>query len=136
MPQRNRGFDYYFNVLERELNNLPSYFFDSVIHDVERGIDPYVEKDDKGNQSYKMIHEVPGIKKENINVEYYDDSKLKVIIEFSKDDVLGRSGKETYIYRIPKADGNRIKTHLEDGILSVSCPFKEEMNKTIKVEIS
>jgi len=132
---RNRGFDYYFNALERELNGFPSYFLDAVIHDVEQGIVPYIEKNEKGNREYKIIHETPGISKENVNVEYYD-KKLKVTVKYSDDDVLKRKGEEVYIYRVDNADGDKISTSLKDGILSIVCPFEETKDKVITVKIN
>lgn len=72
--------------------------------------------------------EIPGVKKEDVEVSYYGE-KLKVKIKWNKDSVRGEKVRdETYIVRNIEPD--KIKAKVEDGVLTITLPRKEGIPAT------
>lgn len=89
---------------------------------------------DLGN-SYKLVTDLPGLKKEDINVEYKDN--LLTIRAFRKDEIdESKDGK--YImrerrsfnfarqFKVENIKENEITAKYLDGILEINLPKKEE----------
>lgn len=99
-----------------------------------------IKEDDK---SYKVISEMPGVKKENINIDYEDQN---LTINVKKEDKINEENKN-YIrkeiksfnskrtIRIPNIDSKNIKASLKDGILEIELPKdKTQLSKRIEIE--
>lgn len=88
------------------------------------------------NNSYKLYALLPGVKKENIDLSYIDNTlEIKVKDNMKEDEekyILKErlnSFKEKKIY-LKGIDFNKTKASLKDGILTVILP-KEEVTKII-----
>ena len=128
--------------------------FDSLFGDAFAGLSPFsriasfLENSSNGNRgiaadlyedegAYYVRLEMPGVKKNEVNVEL-DGNRLAVSFDrVVKEDGSGESS--TSYHRkltVPKgADGGRIAATLSDGILTVTMPKAEETKpRTIKVD--
>jgi HSP20 family protein len=99
-----------------------------------------VKEDDK---SYTIEAELPGIKKEEINIAL-DDGKLQINVtrdEKTEDD------KKGYIHRerrycsmqrsiyLADADAEGIKAKLDNGELTISVPKKEKKDTSVNIDV-
>ncbi len=124
---------------------LPSrIFFDNFFDDFEppKKLDKMMKCDIYEKEGkYILEMDVPGFKKEDINMEF-EDGYLKVIAE-KKEDVEEKEGKK-YLRRerhsvarcerqfyVGNVSENDIKANFKDGLLTISVP-KEEMKKENK----
>ena len=93
----------------------------------------------KNNDGYVVEASIPGIKKEDISMNY-DDSKLTIEVkehEASKDEYVIRERFENYYKReieLANVDAEGIKARLENGILTINLPFVKKETKSICIE--
>lgn len=115
-------------------------FFDDLpeVKNVNMKCDIY-EKDDK----YFLEMDIPGIKKENINIDC-ENGYLTISAtheETSDDEGKNYIRKERYYgsferqFYIGEVDEDSIKAEFNNGILKVVVPKKEEINTKKKIEI-
>lgn len=93
----------------------------------------------KNNDGYVVEASLPGIKKEDISMNY-DDSKLTIEVkehEAPKDEYVIRERFENYYKReieLANVDAEGIKARLENGILTINLPFVKKETKSICIE--
>lgn len=95
----------------------------------------------ESEDGYIFKAEVPGLAKENIDVQY-KDNYLTIKAEWKqecKEDECTclRSGKYSRMIYVPDIDGTKIEATLKDGILTLQAPKRDEIKPksvTIKVE--
>lgn len=115
-------------------------FFDDLpeVKNINMKCDIY-EKDDK----YFLEMDIPGIKKENINIDC-ENGYLTISAtheETSDDEGKNYIRKERYYgsferqFYIGEVDEDSIKAEFNNGILKVVVPKKEEINTKKKIEI-
>lgn len=93
------------------------------------------------NNDYELIMDVPGVKKENINIDL-KDGYLTVYVEYNneKDTKYVRREREYKKYSrsfyIGNVDENNIKARLDNGELHLTVPKEEikEKKKIISIE--
>jgi HSP20 family protein len=133
---RNHGFDGFSNMLE---DFFEDDFFGrrSLVNDSFK-----IDLRDNGNE-YVVEAEVPGVKKEDIDISY-DNNSLKISI--NKEENIDKSEKN-YIHRerrlssmerrIMLADINdkEIKAKLDNGLLIITLPKKNSDEKALKITI-
>lgn len=124
-------------------------FFDDEFKDAEKGSDSlatwypttdiYETKDD-----YVFKLEVPGLNKDDINVEFCDNNlsikgerkEEKEVEEENYHRVERYSGSFSRSFTVPRdTDGSKIKASMKDGILELRIPKAEE-KKTKAIPIS
>ncbi len=98
-------------------------------------------KENKDN--YQIEAELPGIKKEEINIEMNNE---RLTINIDKKEEIDESTKN-YIHRerhicsmnrsiyLAGAKDNDIKAKLDNGVLTITVPKKEKSNKAYTIEI-
>ena len=125
-------------------NKTFSQLFDNFVNDNEFSVFGSFKIDIKEeNDSYILEAELPGLKKEEIKVEYRDEQLSIYVNREEKTD----EQKENYIHRERKIASMKrsfylkgineddITAKLENGILYVKAPKKEiETNKIIEVK--
>lgn len=134
----NRGFNDFYNMMD---NFFTDSFMPSKISEVETFPINVSELDKK----YEIIAEIPGVEKEDINIEVEDG---KISIDVAKNESLDKSDEEkNYIHREIKTsrkrrvlyfeniDEDNLEARLENGILKIDIPKKENSEKVKKVEI-
>lgn len=141
--------DTFMNTLNEEINSILKRSFDSVFPEY------VLEKESKGltipvdikefENEYKVCVEVPGVKKENIDIEL-NKSYLKISAkkEEEKEEKNKKYHKTEFAYGnysrtvyFPKEiDINSSDANLEHGVLKLTLPkLKTEEEKTKKIEI-
>lgn len=76
--------------------------------------------------------DVPGVKKEDINVEINND--ILTIKAYRKD--LEKEQTTIKSWKLnPNFDTSKISSKLEDGVLTIACPKVEKKNKKIEIPI-
>ncbi|NMB10041.1 MAG: Hsp20 family protein [Tissierellia bacterium] len=134
----NRGFNDFYNMMD---NFFTDSFMPSKISEGETFPINVSELDKK----YEIIAEIPGVEKEDINIEVEDG---KISIDVAKNESLDKSDEEkNYIHREIKTsrkrrvlyfeniDEDNLEARLENGILKIDIPKKENSEKVKKVEI-
>tara|TARA_B100001971_G_scaffold37960_1_gene32996 strand:+ start:39459 stop:39944 length:486 start_codon:yes stop_codon:yes gene_type:complete len=135
----------------RRLNNYPFNFFDDMDSDFKRLFKTF-DTDLKVNRNYSPDFEVierdeatfisadlPGIKKEDIKIEYKDGHLLlsgerKSTLK-ERDYTEKKYGVFKRSFKIPKnLDASQIQANFEDGVLTLALPKKEE-EKAKEIEI-
>lgn len=101
-----------------------------------------VDIQEEGNQ-YIVTAELPGIQKEEIGISMEDG---RIHISVTRDENKVDEGKN-YIHKesrhssmsrsiyLPDAQGEDMKAKLSDGVLSITIPKKEKVDKSVKIEI-
>lgn len=78
--------------------------------------------------SYKLVAEVPGFAKEHVTVQV-KDSVLTVNLK-------NKTKEKKAVYRLSKSiDQEKIAATCKDGILTVLCPMRESVSKTVNVSV-
>lgn len=94
---------------------------------VQRGVPmTQIEKD---KEKYIITVELPGIKKDEVNLEATND-ELWLSAQSKKFDKTYRH----HLYFKRPVCSNEMKSHLSDGILTITAPFLEKVPKT-KVDV-
>ena len=98
-------------------------------------------KENKDN--YQIEAELPGIKKEEINIQMNNE---RLTINIDKEEEINES-KKNYIHRerhicsmnrsiyLPDAKDNDIKAKLNDGVLTIIVPKQEKSKNAYSIEI-
>lgn len=101
-----------------------------------------IDVKDTGKE-YEVSAEMPGIKKENLEINL-DDGRLKIRVHQEEE---SEEENKNYIHRERKvssmerniylqdADDENIKAKLEEGILHITIPKKENVDTSKKIEI-
>lgn len=93
--------------------------------------------------SYVVEAELPGIKKEEVKLDYEND-RLIISVESSqsvdeeKENYVHRERRRTSLQRallLKNIDVSRIDAKLEDGVLSITIPKMEEQSNKIQIEV-
>lgn len=135
---RNRSFNDFYNMMD---NFFLDNFMPSRISDGETFPINVSELDDR----YEIIAEIPGVEKENIDIEVEDG---KISIDVAKNETLDKTYDEkNYIHReirtsrkkrvlqFKNIDEDNLEARLENGILWLKIPKKEENNiKKIQIK--
>jgi HSP20 family protein len=104
---------------------------------------PSVDLEDQGN-AYRLTAELPGFKKEDIQVEVNEDSvtinakRSQVEDEKTKNYVRHERAAQTYYRRIPFPElvrSDEAKASLNNGVLEISLP-KKEPKETKKLTVT
>ncbi|NLB19976.1 MAG: Hsp20 family protein [Clostridium sp.] len=94
-------------------------------------------------ENYEVTAEMPGIKKENLEINL-DDGRLKIRVHHEEE---SEEENKNYIHRerrvssmerniyLQDADDENIKAKLDQGILHISIPKKEDVDTSKKIEI-
>ncbi len=117
------------NVLDSLINNFSdSYFMATDICENEKG--------------YLLTVDVPGVRKENITIEFENDvltlsvknSKTDSKLNYIKKENFSNDYKRTYV--LEDADNKNIKAKLENGVLMivVGKKAKEETKSVINID--
>ena len=108
---------------------LPSFATESV------GWSPPVDIEEQDN-AYVIEAEVPGVKKEDVNIELVSNELMITgeIKEREREGILRRRtrriGRFEYRVRLPEqVDGDNVEAKLNDGVLSVRVPKKEQAER-------
>lgn len=141
--------DTFMNTLNEEINSILRRSFDSVFPEY------ILEKETKGltipvdlkefDNEYKVKVEVPGIKKENIDI---DLNKSSLTVSAKKEDFKEDKNKKYHktefaygdysrtIYFPQEIDLSSSEAKLEDGVLCITLPkAKNEKEETKKLEV-
>ncbi|NLC66050.1 MAG: Hsp20 family protein [Clostridium sp.] len=130
---------------DSNFSNMLDDFFSSGFPTMERNLQMDTFKldiKDEG-ENYKVTAELPGIKKEDLDVSL-DKGRLKIRVhqEEEKDEE-----EKNYIHKerrvcsmerniyLEDADSEDIKARLDDGILNLTIPKKEEIDTSKRIEI-
>lgn len=114
-------------------------------HDLWPELDLTMRSDIKENQQEYIVEaELPGLNKEQINVELKDNT---LTISANRDDVVEEKG-ENYIrkerrqgsfrrsFYVDNVDSQKVKADYKDGILKITLPkLKEQVPDTYKINI-
>lgn len=130
---------------DSNFSNMLDDFFSAGFPTMERNLQMDTFKldiKDEG-ENYKVTAELPGIKKEDLDVSL-DKGRLKIRVhqEEEKDEE-----EKNYIHKerrvcsmerniyLEDADSEDIKARLDDGILNLTIPKKEEIDTSKRIEI-
>jgi HSP20 family protein len=84
--------------------------------------------------NYLVYSEVPGLKEDELSVEYKDDHLIiKAEYNEENEDTI-RTGKYSWSCMFRKIDPEKIDAKLKDGVLKITLPKKEE-SKPRKIDI-
>ncbi|MBN2259141.1 MAG: Hsp20/alpha crystallin family protein [Clostridiales bacterium] len=133
---RRDGFENFYNMLD-------DFFSDEWVP--QRSLMSKAFKIDvkEEDMNYRIEAELPGIKKDEINIEMNDGS---LTISVIRDEEINED-KENYIHRERKqcsmkrsiyladAKNDNIKAKLNDGILLITVPKTKDLNRHVKVDI-
>jgi HSP20 family protein len=132
------GFEDFYNMLD-------DFFSDNLFSSSSRslGKDTFKIDIEETDTEYRIEAEMPGIKKDEINVGVEDDS---LCITVNRTEETNKDGKN-YIHRerrassmsrrvrLANANLEEIKAKLEEGILTVSIPKETKANAPRKIDI-
>ncbi|RAK11884.1 HSP20 family protein [Halanaerobium saccharolyticum] len=142
VPFRNRSRS---DVTERDedpFNNLVSDFFGDVMDFAGRSFRADIKESD---DEYTIEAEMPGMKKEDINLEINDDyltisAEHQEEKEEKKEDYIRRErrqGRYARSFYLENVNQDEIKAEYEDGVLKVHLPKEEKTpvkKRTIDIE--
>ncbi len=96
----------------------------------------------KENNTYQLVAELPGFKKEDIQISYEKDV-LTIQAKFNRE---FSEGELPYLYQerrhrtlkrsihIPDCDETAIKAKLKNGLLTIEAPIQTSVASTIQIE--
>lgn len=135
--------NYYLNRLNNELNALDeessilSTFFNTVNKESKVMRTDIIEEE----KQFVLKMEVPGFNKENINISL-KQKYLTIEINKKSEEKVKYLTKERYegkfsrTFYIGNIDKTAINAKVEDGILTIILPKKEEVNETTQIQIN
>ena len=141
--RRNRGLALADTGFEDFYNMLDSFFSDSSLSDRNLLRDTFKIDIQETESEYRIEAELPGIKKEEINLDAEGDSLL---IAVNREEEVNKDN-ENYIHRerrsssmsrrirLANAKLAETKAKLEEGILTVTVPKVEKENSSLKIDI-
>ena len=127
------GFDDFYNMLD-------DFFADNWPFRRSLAADTFKVDVQENQNEYIVEAELPGVKKDEVNVAM-EDGKLRIEInrtEEKKKNYLHRERRVTSMARhiyLEDANSDGIKGKLEEGVLRISVPKKENRDHSIKIPI-
>jgi len=130
------GFEDFYNMLD-------DFFSDSWFQGRNLVKDTFKIDIEEADTEYRIEAELPGIKKEEIDLGIEDDN---LCISVNRTEEANKNGKN-YIHRerrltsmsrrvrLANAQLDRIKARLDDGVLIVTIPKDEKANTSRKIDI-
>ncbi|WP_312354322.1 Hsp20/alpha crystallin family protein [Aminipila sp.] len=136
--QKRDGHDFvdFYNMLDNFFNDSP-FNFRNPMGDAFK-----LDVKDQGN-AYLVEAEMPGIKKEEIKLDYQNDY---LIIRAENNEEINEE-KENYLHRerrcssmqrslyLKDIDVQKVDARLEDGVLKISLPKLEQPSSKLQIEI-
>jgi len=130
-----------FEVVKRALMNFPVYNDEK-----DSSISAFVPKVNtrEGEYAYHIEVDLPGLKKDDINIELVDNQLIisgerKLKNELKEDDyykIETSVGKFQRVFSLPESvDIENIEARSEDGVLEIVIPKIEEKTNKKKIEI-
>jgi len=132
------GFEDFYNLIDDFFSNtwmpMRSMMRDTFRLDIQ-----------ENEREYCIEAELPGVKKEEINLELKDDGRLTISVE--REESLEEE-KKNYVHRerryssmqrsiyLRDAKTEGVKAHLKDGILRIIVPKEEAQGGTHRIQIS
>lgn len=141
--RRNRGLARTDTGFEDFYNILDSFFSDSWLSDRNLLRDTFKIDIQETDSEYRIEAELPGIKKEEIDLAAEDDTLL---ISVNREEEVNKDN-ENYIHRerrsssmsrrvrLANAKLDETKAKLEEGILTVTVPKDEKASSSLKIDI-
>lgn len=98
------------------------------------------------NHEYLVEVELPGVKKEDINLNLDDDGRLTIAVN-KKEDMESKSDDNKYIHRerryesmqrtlyLANAKADEVNARLEDGLLEITVAKEEQSERSRQIEI-
>ncbi|MCF8019255.1 MAG: Hsp20/alpha crystallin family protein [Vallitaleaceae bacterium] len=95
------------------------------------------------DQEYILEADLPGVKKEDLRIDYKDD---QLLIQVECKDEMDEE-KSNYIHRerrvcsmqrmfgLKDIQGDQISAKLENGVLTIVAPKREEVDNSIRIEV-
>lgn len=136
LARTDTGFEDFYNMLD-------SFFSDSWLSDRNLLRDTFKIDIQETDSGYRIEAELPGIKKEEIDLGAEDDTLLISVSreeEVNKDNTNyihreRRSGSMSRRVRLANAKLDETKAKLEEGILTVTVPKDEKASSSLKIDI-
>lgn len=119
------GFDEIFRS-DASFDELLRGLYSSETHTLNVDVD--LDEDD-----YVIRAEVPGLKQEDVDISYSNNTIL-IVVDYGEKGNAFRKGKYTSKFKLVDVDVDKIKAELNDGILKISLPKSEE-KKARKINI-
>ena len=133
---RPKGFEDFYNMLD-------DFFSDSWSSRSLAG-DTFKVDIQENEKEYQIEAELPGVKKEEINLDLSEDGRFSVSV---KRDENIKEEKKNYIHRerrfksmqrsvyLAGVKNDEVKAKLEDGVLKIIVPKQEKIDKTQRIAI-
>jgi HSP20 family protein len=131
-------------ILESAFDNLSITQAESELEENEKAWCPAVELNEQ-NGNYQVKAELPGVNKDNIDVEVSEDTVIikaetKKEEEVKKENIYRseiRYGKFMRALQLPSnVDNTKVQAEFKDGILTITAPkTQEEKSKVKKISI-
>ncbi|WP_425446679.1 Hsp20/alpha crystallin family protein [Dethiothermospora halolimnae] len=128
---------------EYQLDSVFNDFVNHTFHSVLNNKQMMVDIKDEGDK-YLLEAELPGVKKDDVEVELYDD-RLTISAENSKsieekdDNYIRRErgfSSMTRSFHIPDIREEEVTAEFKDGVLSIDLPKKDTTSKSInKIDV-
>ena len=116
--------------LEKEFNDIFGEGFLKEARNLHQTKDAFVKNEDEVT---KIVVEMPGVKKENIDISFHKN--ILTIMAIKSKDV---EVKRTFEVKADLYDVKNIFSKYEDGVLTLTIPklkASEEKNKPIKIQL-
>jgi HSP20 family protein len=133
---RRSGFEDFYNMLDDFFNDTwsprRSLMYDTFKLDVQ-----------ENDKEYCIEAELPGVKKEEINLELNEG---RLTISINREESIDEE-KKNYIHKerrfssmqrsiyLADAKGDGVKAKLEEGVLNITVPKQEKLDSTVKINI-
>lgn len=138
----------YYGTPARKANNDLDAMIDSFFRTgMERMTEASFKIDvEKTTDAYIVTAEVPGLAKEDIDIDVEDD--LLTISVHKEEESTEEDEKKTYVHKerrsfnstrqisLEGVDEEAIQANMEDGILTITMPFEEEVSKKKSISIN
>ncbi|PTJ98955.1 Hsp20/alpha crystallin family protein [Mammaliicoccus sciuri] len=123
----------------------PSRIFDDHFNSLFKYFNTAIPKSDlrETNSEYIVDIDLPGINKENINLTYEDNTLYLSAIQSNENEQKDNNGNTVFTersksqisryYHLPNGDEDNIKADFENGVLHVSVPKLNSINKKSKI---
>lgn len=135
---RRSGFDDFYNMLD-------DFFSDTWLPVRSLARDTFKLDIQENDREYCIEAELPGVKKEEINLELNEDGRLTIAVE--REENL-QEEKKNYVHRerryssmqrsiyLRDARVDGVKAQLNDGVLKIIVPKQEVQGNSFRIEIN
>lgn len=132
------GFEDFYNMLD-------DFFGDTWLPVRSLAGDTFKLDIQENASEYCIEAELPGVKKEEINLELKDDGRLTIAVEREED---FQEAKKHYVHRerryssmqrsvyLRDAKSEGVQAKLQDGVLKIFVPKQEVQDNTFRIEIN